>query len=462
MIGMDKRAHSRFSPHHILSQFSRSSSRSKEAVQNILISFTAKGISILSNLLVVPLTINYVNPTRYGIWITLSSIISWIAFFDLGLGNGFRNKFAEAKAQGNLTLARKYLSTTYFSIAVVVSVIYIILFVVNKHLDWPAILHIDPSYGEELRQVFAILGAFFCINMVVSLFGTMLTADQKIGYSSLINGLGQLFSLLSIYLLTRSTEGNLINLATYYAGVPCVVMLIASLIGYNLRRYRAIRPRLKDVDFGLIRNILSLGVQFFVIYMCLLVIFQVMNLVITRELGPEAATEYNIAYKYFGILHMVMMIVISPFWSAFTDAYTKKDYAWMQSIIRKLEYCWLGCLACGLLMLLVSSLFYDLWIGDSVSVRFSLSCAVLAYSLVQILGAIYMQMINGIGTVRIQMIAYIAFALISIPLMVFSCRRFGIIGIVLMPSVVYFVQAILGKIQLRKLMTDTATGLWTK
>ena len=71
-------------------------------------------------------------------------------------------------------------------------------------------------------------------------------------------------------------------------------------------------------------------------------------------------------------------------------------------------------------------------------------------------------MINGIGTVRIQMIAYIAFALISIPLMVFSCRRFGIIGIVLMPSVVYFVQAILGKIQLRKLMTDTATGLWTK
>ena len=107
-------------------------------------------------------------------------------------------------------------------------------------------------------------------------------------------------------------------------------------------------------------------------------------------------------------------------------------------------------------------MFYDIWIGDSVKVKFSLSCAVLLYSLAQILGAIYMQMINGIGTVRIQMIAYVVFALISIPLMVLSCRTFGIVGIVVVPSVVYLVQALLGKIQLHKLMNNTATGIWIK
>ena len=66
------------------------------------------------------MTINYLNPTRYGIWLTVSSIIGWIAFFDLGLANGFRNKFAEAKAQGRLELAREYLSTTYFAIGAIV------------------------------------------------------------------------------------------------------------------------------------------------------------------------------------------------------------------------------------------------------------------------------------------------------------------------------------------------------
>ena len=54
---------------------------------------------MLISLLLVPLTIDYLNPTQYGIWITLMSVIAWFNFFDIGLGNGLRNKFATAKAE---------------------------------------------------------------------------------------------------------------------------------------------------------------------------------------------------------------------------------------------------------------------------------------------------------------------------------------------------------------------------
>ncbi len=47
--------------------------RSVRAKKNIVASFFIKGISIAISLVVVPLTINYVNPSRYGIWLTLSS-----------------------------------------------------------------------------------------------------------------------------------------------------------------------------------------------------------------------------------------------------------------------------------------------------------------------------------------------------------------------------------------------------
>ena len=157
-----------------------------------------------------------------------------------------------------------------------------------------------------------------------------------------------------------------------------------------------------------------------------------------------------------------MLIIISPFWSAFTDAYTRNDYAWMRSIMRKLEYSWLLCVGGGLLMLLLSSFFYKLWIGESVDMKFALSASVMVFILSQILGAIYMQMINGIGFVRIQLLTYVTFALISLPLMVYSCRLFGVVGIVVMPSIVYLFQALLGRIQLRKIINRTATGLWCK
>ena len=75
-------------------------SRSVNAKKNILASLVIKGCSIAISLILVPLTIHYVNPTKYGIWLTLSSMVSWFGFFDIGFGNGLRNKFAEAKAKG--------------------------------------------------------------------------------------------------------------------------------------------------------------------------------------------------------------------------------------------------------------------------------------------------------------------------------------------------------------------------
>ena len=93
--------------------------RSVKAKKNIIASFLNKGVAIIISLLIVPITINYLNSEQYGIWLTLSSTVAWIAYFDIGLGHGFRNKFAEAKANGDLILARKYVSTTYAILGII-------------------------------------------------------------------------------------------------------------------------------------------------------------------------------------------------------------------------------------------------------------------------------------------------------------------------------------------------------
>lgn len=85
--------------------------------KNILASSMLRVISIVISLMVVPVTINYVNSEQYGIWLTLSSIIAWLSYFDFGFAHGFRNRFAEAVAKGEHVLARKYVSTTYAVLA---------------------------------------------------------------------------------------------------------------------------------------------------------------------------------------------------------------------------------------------------------------------------------------------------------------------------------------------------------
>lgn len=436
--------------------------RSKNSVINIVLSFGAKGISIITQLLVVPLTINYVNPTQYGIWLTLSSIIAWIGFFDLGFGNGMRNKVAEAKAKGDNELARQYVSTTYFAIGAIVLGLFITIEVLNVFLDWSAILKVDDVYQEELKKVFSILTAFFCLDMVVKLFKSLLSADQKPGAASWIDVLGQLLSLGVIYLLTKFTEGSLISLATFYSGIPALTVLVVSAYAFRFTQYRLYAPSIKSVRKPLIKDILNIGIQFFLIYICMLVIFQVINVVISRELGPDSVTEYNIAHKYYNIAFSVMVIILSPFWSAFTEAYHKRDFQWMKKVKKVLEIIWLFELMVVILMIIIAPWFFRIWIGNSVNISTMLSICMAASILMQSIGSVYMHLINGIGTIRVQLIVYVGFALISWPLMLFSCRQFGLVGILVAPTLVYVLQAIMGKIQIEKILNGTSIGIWNK
>lgn len=452
----------RLVPKQVSKKLSNGSERSKQALKNIVISLFAKCISVITPLLIVPLTISYVNPTQYGIWLTLSSLIAWISVFDLGFGHGFRNRFAESVAKGDDVLARQYVSTTYFVISCIVLFIFICLMLINAFIDWTSVLKVDSCYREELQKVVGVVCCFFCLNMVLRLFNTLLTANQEPGLSSIIGGIGEICSLISIYVLTKVSSGSLLNLALYYSGVPCIVMLTASLIAFGFTKYKKYSPSIRLIKPTLIKNILSIGMQFFFIQLSMIAIFQIINIVLSREIGPIAVTQYNVTHKYYGLLHSVLLIVITPFWSAFTDAYTKGDYVWMKSSLRKLERIWCLSAIIGVIMVFVSPLFFKLWLKESVEIPIGLSVAMMFYSLSLSLGAVYMMLINGIGTIRIQLIVYALFALISWPLLVISCRLLGLYGILITPTIVYLCQAILGRIQLKKILNRAATGLWAK
>lgn len=436
--------------------------RSVKVKKNIIGSFALKCINILISLQVVPLTINYINSTQYGIWLTLSSIIAWLSYFDFGFAHGFRNRFAEAIAKDDIKSAREYVSTTYAVLSIIFSFILLLVLVVNNVIDWSRILKIEQLYNEELKVVFGLLACFFCLQIVANVFTTMLIAYQKTALSSFIQTCGQLFALICIWILTKTTDGSLTLLAVAFSGIPCIVLITVSVFFFNTKKYSLFKPSIKYIKFSLVKNILGLGGQFFVIMISMLFIFQFINIIISRTLGPDAVTKYNIAYKYYNVLFMISVIVLTPFWSAFTEAYVKKDTMWMKRMVNKLEKMWLLCIPVLLIMILCSEFFFKVWLGESVNIPMSLSVSISLYMLFQILGNIYMYMINGTSKVRIQMIIYILFSFVSIPLISYFAKNIGLEGIVLIPSIIYLIQGILGRIQIRKLINGTAKGIWLK
>jgi O-antigen/teichoic acid export membrane protein len=441
--------------------FTQGNQRSINAKKNILIIAILKGCSIAISLFLVPITIHYVNPTRYGIWLTLSSIVGWFSFFDVGLGNGLRNKFAEAVAIGKHDLARVYVSTTYAILAIIISVILLIFCSINPFLNWPRLLNTPADMGGELRILALIVFGFFCLQFVLRLITTIITANQQPAKASIFDFLGSLFSLSIIYILTKTTSGNLIYLGTVFSFTP-VVVLTASSLWFYTHKYKLYAPSLKFVKFKFARDLMNLGIKFFIIQMASVILYQTSNVIIAHLFGPEQVTPYNIAYKYFGVITMTFSIVMMPFWSAFTEAWFKKDVAWIKNTVNKLILLWILVAITALVMFVFSGFIYRMWVGKEIKVPVSVSVVMALYVVLNGWCGIFSQFLNGVGKVKLQLYFGIFGAIINIPMAIFLGKHLGIYGVVLSTVILAMISAVWSPIQYRKIVNNTARGIWNK
>ncbi|MEX2592069.1 MAG: polysaccharide biosynthesis protein [Anditalea sp.] len=433
--------------------------RSVKAKKNILGSFVIKGGSIAISLILVPLTINYVNPTSYGIWLTLSSMVGWFSFFDIGFGHGLRNKFAASIAKGEFQLAREYISTTYAILSLIIGGILLLFFFINPFLEWASILNTPSNMSDELRVLALIVFTFFCLQFVLKLITTVLTANQEPAKASFFNFLGSLFSLMVIFILTKTTEGNLIYLGAALSFTP-VLVLSASSIWFYAHDYRKYSPSIKLVRFGLAGNLMNLGIKFFVIQIGALVLFSTNNIIITQLFGPSQVTPFNIAYKLFSVVTMGFGIIATPLWSAFTDAYVREEFGWIKNTLSKMKKIWLWAIVASGGMLVCSPFLYKIWIGDGVDVPYGLSLAMSFFVIASIWQTIHVFFLNGIGKIKMQLYLVSASALLNIPMAIYLGKAFGLVGITLASTLLFTVMGIIFSIQTHKILNRTATNIW--
>jgi len=429
--------------------------------RNVVLSFLFKGISIIISFLLIPLTINYVNPTQYGIWVALSSVILWLNFFDIGLGNGLKNKLSEANALGDITAARTYVSTTYALLAIIGVVLFVVFLIFNHFLSWNRILNAKGYDGDNLNNVAVVVVAFFCLQFVIQLINIVLTATHSAAKVSLINAIGQLTTVTVIFILTRVTVGSMYKLVFALSGIPLLVQLIASIL-YFSSSYKLYSPGLKYVDFGYTKQLLSMGGVFFLIQVGALILMQTDNIIVTQLFGPDKLTTYNVAYKAFSLIVMVFSIIMFPFWAAFTDAYTKKNFTWIKKALAKMYRVLLGVAICSLILLFVSPLVYRYWIGKNINVPFLLSFSMCLYVIGYCSVMISCYLLNGTGKLRLQLYLYLLTTLINIPLAIFLAKFFGLAGVMFSNVVIYIFMAVVFHIQCRKIINKTAVGIWNK
>ena len=434
--------------------------RSQKIYKNIILSTLVKGGSIAVGLLLVPLTIDYVDPLQYGIWLTISSVVSWMSFFDVGMANGLRNRLSHALAMNETDQAKIYVSTTYATLSAISIALFAIYWLFNTFIDWRTFLNIPHEVKDDIQALLLIVVGTFCIQLVAQIINSVLTAYHEPATAGLILFIGQLGTLITIFLLKKMLPGTLSLLTITMTVVPIIVLLLSSLVLYNTR-LKKIAPTPAKAKLSHAKDIMNLGGVFFFIQIGALILLYTNNIVITKILGPEAVTEFNVAYRLYSVVTMMFLIIVNPYWSAFTDAYATGDFSWMKDNLRKLRKIWIFMSLIIVPILYLSSNFlFRIWVGDSVRIPDMLSLMMGLYAIGHSMLTLNSYLLNGIGKLRIQLILYCVVCLVNIPLSVILGKTYGTTGVAASSVIIFLIIGIFMWIQNTRLVNESAKGIW--
>lgn len=444
-----------------ISKLVKNEDRSSRYKKNTLILIFCQLSNIIISLLLVRLCLGVLGTQEYAIWITVVGIVEWFNFLDIGLGHGLRNKYAETKAKGQFEELKGYVSSTFYILLIVSGLLFVVFYCASHFINWASILNASKQLNSAIHVLIVTLVAIFCLRFVFNIINILLTADQKPAIPALIAASGNLLSLILVFIAIHLKYATLVSLGIIISFSQFVPILGAFVIFFS-KKYRDIFPRLSYFKKTYLKGVMNLGLQFFLIQLTALLTLQSNNLIISQVAGLEEVTNYNIAFKYLSVIFTFYMTLLTPLWSATTEAYARRDMEWIRNSIKKLNKIWFALIFVGITMILASSLVYKIWLNKVVTPDFLLLSLILLYFLLLIKSNLYRTVMNGVGKIRLQFFITSIQAVLHIPLAVFLGNAFGVYGVVAVMTLWVLINCIWEPIQYAKILSNTGTGIWNK
>jgi O-antigen/teichoic acid export membrane protein len=430
--------------------------RSKKLLINVLSSFLVKIFSMVITLTLIPVSLKYTDPSTYGVWLTLSSVIIWFNLFDLGLSNGLTNKLTESFARKDTDKARKYLSTTYSFLVIMIIPFSLFFFLLGDIIDWNNIFNTNSIDRVELKTAIYITYLSFCLTFILKPINDILKSKQKHFILSIIQVSGNLLALLGILFLGDYFSSKFIFLCIILGFSYPIALFIASIIFYSTA-FKNIYPKISLASKKYFKDIFGISGKFFIIQLSVIAILTSNNFLISYFVDNQHVTYYNIAYRLFSIVTIFQVMIMTPLWPAFTDAYTLKDFKWIRSAVsRSNKLNFLLCIPL-LIMFLICDYIYSLWIGSNIKIPFEINLLIMIFVGISLFKETYVSLINGTGKLNLQTSFSIVTIIVQFPLAYFLAKvcDMGIAGILLLNIFWVSVGFVLWKIQYYVIMNSS-------
>jgi O-antigen/teichoic acid export membrane protein len=381
------------------------------------------------SLVVVPLALNYLGAERYGVWLTLTSLVAFLKFADLGLGNGLMTALARARGEGDRQLAREYTSTTFFLLIATAVLMGLGFLIAYPRVDWPSMLNVaSPLASKEVGPALSILVALLLLGVPMTVTDKAQWGAQEGYITGVWQALGSVLGLGALLLAFR-LELGLPWLVLAIAGTRLLASLLNGVVMFGWL-HRWLRPSVRRISRRATHEVAKLGALFFGLQVANIVMLASDNVIIARLLGVDEVPQFAVPFKLFYFIPTILGLVFMPLWPAYAEAIANRDSDWVRRTIRMtvLSSFTLSTLGAGILIAFGKPLI-DLWVGPSVSPSSSLLWALGFQAVLISVTAVVGVLFNAAGVIRFQLVALISAAVVALALKAFMAQQMGVEGV---------------------------------
>jgi O-antigen/teichoic acid export membrane protein len=407
----------------------RGAERERRAVTTGGISALARVVQLGTSFVTVPLTLRYLGNERFGLWMTISSVLAMAAFADFGVGNGVLNTVSSAFGRDDVEGIRKAISSGFAVLGTIAAALLLLFFLTYGFVSWADFFRVSSAQARaEAGPTLAVFAVCFALNIAMDVVQRVQLGLQQ-GYRY---GLWQLTGSCAAFLGVICAiwlHMGLPMLIVAIAGAPVIATALNVLHFFGYVR-PDLRPNVKDVSIDTIVQIGKLGGLFFVLQLVVALSFSADNLIIARVLGAINVPEYSVPQRIFAIVAMLSGMFVAPLWPAYGEAVSRGDIAWVRrTLARSVVLVLAISTVFAVLLLLFSRQLIFWWVGPRIHPTYLLLLGLAVWTVITCCGDAIAVFLNGISIIRFQVTVAAVFGFGCLATKVFFIHQFGITGI---------------------------------
>jgi len=412
-----------------LEDHERGTERNRRAVLTGSASTLARVVQIGTSLITVPLTLKYLGNERFGLWITISSVLAMAAFADFGVGNGVLNTVAKAFGKDDVEGVRKAVSSGFAVLNTIAVLLLVLFFSIYRFVNWGNFFRVySPQARAEAGPALAVFAICFALNIsmdVVQRVQLGLQQGYRYGLWQLCGSVTGLIGVVGGIWLHVSLPVLLIAIA----GAPIVSTALNAIHFFGFVR-PDLRPTREMVSRDVISQIASLGGLFFILQVVVAVSYSADNFIIARTLGAVNVPEYAIPQRMFGLIAMMSGMLIAPLWPAYGEAISRGHMKWVRHTLKTSLLPVLGATsAASFTLLCLSHRLIHWWVGSRIHPPFFLLLGLAIWTVIGCCGDALASFLNGAAVIRFQVIVASTFGVVCVTAKIFFIHRYEVTGV---------------------------------